>query len=94
MPNNIILLHALAPCRSKASASVTAINAKAGTSNVKHTWSVEVAPVCRGDLVYLPKNYSAAGGVRWALVNSVGSTIRLVDPANDLKGLAFGTAVA
>ena len=39
----VSLLHALAPCRSKQSTSVVATNAKTGTSNVKHVWSVEVS---------------------------------------------------
>ena len=41
----VTLLHSLAPCRSKASSSVVATNAKTGASNVKHVWSVEVAKV-------------------------------------------------
>ena len=82
----VSLLHGLAPCRSKSSSSVVASNAKLGTSNVKHTWSVEVAPICRGDLVCIPRAIagggSAGGGSagRWALVTAVGGSIRLIDP--------------
>ena len=80
------LLHSIAPCRTKASASVVATNAKTGTSNVKHTWSVEVAPCCRGDLVLLPKGCAggpAGGGrSRWAIVTAVGASVHLVDPTS------------
>ena len=81
----VSLLHALAPCKSKSSSSVVATNAKQGTSNVKHTWSVEVAPICKGDLVLLPKSGNfqlPVGGQRWALVGAVGGTIRLIDPTS------------
>ena len=79
----VSLLHGLAPCRSKASAAVIASNAKQGTSNVKHTYAVEVAPVCRGDLVRLPRGAQPNGAVSaWALVVGVGSGLRLLDPAS------------
>lgn len=68
----VSLLHSLAPCRSKASSSLVAANAKTGTSNVRHTWSVEVAAVCRGDLVHLPRSLTAHASVsRWAIVTGV-----------------------
>lgn len=81
------LLHSIAPCRTKASASVVAANAKTGTSNVKHTWAVEVAPCCRGDLLLLPKalaGHTAPGASRWALVTHVGAALHLVDPLSGL----------
>ena len=76
------LLHSIAPCRTKASQALIASNAKTGTSNVKYTWAVEVAPCCRGDLVLLPKALTngAAGLGRWCLVSAVGASLHLVDP--------------
>ena len=82
----VTLLHALAPCRSKASQSAIANQetSRTGKQNVKHTWSVEVAPICRGDLVRLPPKSPAVGALgsssRLALVSSVGGVIHLVDP--------------
>ena len=59
----VTLLHSLAPCRSKASQSAIANQetSRTGKQNVKYTWSVEVAPICRGDLVRVPAKSSAAG---------------------------------
>ena len=86
----VSLLHSLAPCRSKASSSVVATNTKTGISNVKHTWSVEVAPICRGDLVRAPKHVAGSG---WALVGAVGGHVRLIDPMtgklSDLSAEAY-----
>ena len=36
---------ALAPCKCKASSSLVSANAKTGTSNVRHVWAVEIAPL-------------------------------------------------
>ena len=88
----VTLLHSLAPCRSKTSNSVVATNSKTGTSNVKHVWSVEVAPVCRGDLVRLPKSV-AAGGERLALVSSVGGLIHLIDPTTGRRSYLVAAKV-
>ena len=54
------------------------------SSNVKHVWSVEVAPICRGDLIRLPHKSpgagALAGGSRLALVAGVGGSLHLIDP--------------
>lgn len=91
----VSLLHSLAPCRSKASSAVIAANSKLGTSNVRHTWSVEVAPINRGDLVRVPRSIAggAAGGSPWAIVTAVGGSVRLLEPTTgrtfDLSSEAF-----
>ena len=91
----VSLLHSLAPCRSKSSSALIAANLKLGTSNVQHVWSVEVAPISKGDLVRLPKALAggAAGGAQWALVGAVGGSVRLVDPTSgrtfEISGEAY-----
>ena len=87
----VTLLHSLAPCRSKASQSAIANQetSRTGKQNVKYTWSVEVAPICRGDLVRVPAKSSAAGtlggGARLALVAHVGGVVHLLDPTTGRK---------
>lgn len=82
----VTLLQSIAPCRSKASkdgAGGDFMAAKTGASNAKHTWAVEVAPLCRQDLVYLPRHGAgaASGASRWALVTRVAGTLHLLDPS-------------
>ncbi len=74
------LISLLAPCRTKVSQTVVAANAKQGTSNVRHTWSVDLAPLCRGDLVLLPRHLACGVGPL-ALVSRVGASLHLIDPA-------------
>lgn len=70
----------LAPCRCKASSSLVAANARTGTSNVRHVWAIEIAPLCRDDLVLLPKGVAPSLNPL-ALVSRIGATVQLVDPS-------------
>mmetsp|Transcript_20350 Transcript_20350/g.60230 ORF Transcript_20350/g.60230 Transcript_20350/m.60230 type:complete len:577 (+) Transcript_20350:104-1834(+) len=72
---------ALAPCKCKASSSLVSANAKTGTSNVRHVWAVEIAPLCRDDLVLLSKGV-APSLPPLALVSRIGASLHLVDPAS------------
>lgn len=74
----------LVPTRVKPSTSVVATNAKTGNSNVRHVWAVEVAPVCRGDLVCLARPLSSPNGRvgPLALVSRIGHSVHLVDPTS------------
>ena len=72
---------ALAPCKCKASSNVVSANAKTGTSNVKHVWAIEIAPLCRDDLVLLPRGVAPSLSPL-ALVSRIGAMIHLVDPTS------------
>ena len=73
-------LKALAACRVTTSETVVAANAKQGTSNVRHSWLVEVVPLCREDLVVLPAPLASRLPHRLALVARIGSSVHLLDP--------------
>jgi nonsense-mediated mRNA decay protein 3 len=77
------LVGSLVPARAKPSQTVVAANLKQGTSNVKTTWAVDVAPLCRGDLALLPRATASSYGVGpLVLVARVGGSLHLVDPAS------------
>ena len=78
----VACMRGIAPCRVDASKSVVATNTRTGVSNVKHTWMLEVPPLCRGDLVLLPKGMrgGSGGGGAVALVSRVGASLHLLDP--------------
>jgi nonsense-mediated mRNA decay protein 3 len=57
-------------------------NERSGTANLKHAYSVEICPLCKNDLVLLPKKLAQQlrGISRLVLVTKVSSSIHLVDP--------------
>lgn len=69
--------------RSKQSKQLVTHNEKAGTANVRHTWALDVAPLCKDDLVLLPRPTAASLGMptRLCVVAKAGRTIHLVHPS-------------
>lgn len=61
-------LSAVVPIKSKKSEELISIDTQSGNSSYKFSFSVEIAPICRDDLVVLPKK----------LANSLGNISRLV----------------
>lgn len=61
-------LSAVAPVKSKKSEELVSTDTQSGNSSYKFSFSVEIAPICRDDLVVLPKK----------LANSMGNISRLV----------------
>lgn len=88
-------LNAIAPVRSKASEQLISADEKNSTANYKFTYSVELAPICKDDVVCLPlKLARSQGNISQLLVcTRVGTSIHLVDPltlqAIDLSGLLY-----
>jgi nonsense-mediated mRNA decay protein 3 len=68
--------------RVKTSKQLITHNEKAGTANLRLTWGVEVAPICKDDLVLLPRATAAGLGLPTPLcvVARVGRATLLVHP--------------
>lgn len=76
-------LSSVAPARSKTSEELISKDVKNGTAHYKFTYSVELIPVCRDDLVCLPRPVArAAGNVSPLLLCSkITNTVHLIDPS-------------
>ncbi|WVQ62514.1 uncharacterized protein L199_000656 [Kwoniella botswanensis] len=75
-------LAGVVPVRTKASEQLISSDTHSNTSNYKFTYSVEIVPVCKDDLVCLPKNQAKAWGniSPLTICSRVGNTIHLLDP--------------
>ncbi|WRT63701.1 uncharacterized protein IL334_000624 [Kwoniella shivajii] len=75
-------LAGVVPVRSKASEQLISNDTHSNTSNYKFTYSVEIVPVCKDDLVCLPRNQAKAWGniSPLTICSRVGNTIHLLDP--------------
>ncbi|MBW0487694.1 hypothetical protein O181_027409 [Austropuccinia psidii MF-1] len=88
-------LNAIAPVRSKTSEQLISADEKTSTANYKYTYSVELAPICKDDLVCLPLKLarSQANISQLLVCTRVGTSIHLVDPltlqAIDLSGVVY-----
>ncbi|KAL0214492.1 hypothetical protein P9112_006676 [Eukaryota sp. TZLM1-RC] len=70
------------PARYSTSKKLISHDIRNNTYHNKYSFSVEIAPVCKHDLVYLPAKTAASVGdfARFALVKRVASVFVLVDP--------------
>jgi nonsense-mediated mRNA decay protein 3 len=75
-------LEATVPVRSKQSEKLISADLKSNNSTYNYTFSVEIAPICKDDLVVLPPAAAAHLGSmpRLCLCLHVASVIRLIDP--------------
>jgi len=75
-------LQAVVPVRVKQSEQLISLDIQNATTNYKSTWSVEIAPICKDDLVCLPKKLANALGQmgQLALCTKIGNSIHLFDP--------------
>lgn len=75
-------LHCVVPCRDKHSEQLISQDLQSGSSTYKFTFSVEIVPVCREDLVLLPNSLCRSlGGVSPLLVClRVATSLHFVDP--------------
>ncbi|KAL1735039.1 NMD3 family-domain-containing protein [Schizophyllum commune] len=76
-------LNGVVPIRSKSSERLLSSDTHTNTANFKHTYSVEIVPVCKEDLVCIPqKQARALGNLNpLALCIRVGSSLQLLDVA-------------
>ncbi|ORY34325.1 RNA binding protein [Naematelia encephala] len=75
-------LTGVVPVRTKSSEQLISSDTHSNTANYKFTYSVEIVPVCKDDLVVLPKAQAKAWGniSPLTICSRVGNTIHLLDP--------------
>eukprot|EP01114_Cavostelium_apophysatum_P019934 TRINITY_DN6555_c0_g1_i1.p1 TRINITY_DN6555_c0_g1~~TRINITY_DN6555_c0_g1_i1.p1 ORF type:complete len:509 (+),score=147.53 TRINITY_DN6555_c0_g1_i1:148-1674(+) len=75
-------LQAVIPIRFKTSEKLISQDDKSNTANYKHTFSIEVVPICRDDLVCMPiKLARSLGNVSPLLIcHKVSTMVHLIDP--------------
>lgn len=78
----IEFLGKVAPIKSRSDKQLVSHDPKSNTYNYKHTFSVEISPICREDLICLPPKVAATLGKPGPLVicNKVSNSIALFDP--------------
>jgi nonsense-mediated mRNA decay protein 3 len=78
----ICFLESVVPVRVKMSRKLIGIDDKSNTANYKFTNFVEICPLCKDDLLYLPAKLARTLGniPRIVLVKNVSSLIHLIDP--------------
>lgn len=78
----IDFLNAVVPIKSKRSEELVSQDIHAGTSQYKFSFSVEIIPICRDDLVVLPKKLAHQLGniSRIVLCSKVTNTLQFMDP--------------
>jgi len=84
----ISFLEGFAPIKIKASKKLIGMDDKSNVSNYKYTHLVEVCPLCREDLMYLPEKVARKMGNigRCVLVKSISNIIHFVDPLTGQTG--------
>lgn len=75
-------LQAVAPIKVKKSEELVSMDIHSGSSSYKFSYSVEIAPICRDDLVVLPKKLAHSMGniSRLVLCNKITNAIQFMDP--------------
>lgn len=75
-------LASVVPVRSKASEQLISSDTHSNTSNYKFTYSVEIVPVCKDDLVCIPRPLARQWGniSPLTICSRVGNSMHLLDP--------------
>lgn len=75
-------LASVVPVRTQASSSVVSMDIHTSTVNNKFSYSVEIAPICKDDLVVLPKSFAKSLGniSQLLLCSRISNAFRLMDP--------------
>lgn len=75
-------LASVVPVRTQASSAVVSMDTHTSVVNNKFTYSVEIAPVCKDDLVALPKSMAKSLGniSQLLLCSRISNALRLMDP--------------
>lgn len=75
-------LSAVAPIKSKRSEELISIDTQSGSSSYKFTFSIDIAPICRDDLVVLPKKLAHLMGntARLVICSKVTNSLQFLDP--------------
>ncbi|KAI5954450.1 NMD3 [Candida jiufengensis] len=77
-------LTSVAPVKVKKSEELVSTDIHSGSSSYKFSYSIEIAPICRDDLVVLPKKLAHSMGniSRLVLCNKVNNAMQFLDPFN------------
>lgn len=77
-------LNSTVPMKSKKSEELITADIHSGTSVYKFSYSVEIAPICKDDLVVLPAKLAKSMGniSRLVLCSKISNSIQFIDPAN------------
>jgi nonsense-mediated mRNA decay protein 3 len=75
-------LHAVVPVNSRTSEELVSADRKNGIANFKFTYSVELVPICKDDLVCLPKGTAKALSniAQLVLAYKVSNSVHFIDP--------------
>lgn len=75
-------LQAVVPCRYSTSEQLISLDTHSGHSTFKFTFSLEIVPICKDDLVFLPARTAKSLGGMCPLVlcTRVGTSIHFIDP--------------
>ncbi|ODQ68572.1 NMD3-domain-containing protein [Nadsonia fulvescens var. elongata DSM 6958] len=70
------------PCRTKRSEELISMDTHTSVRSYKFTFSVEIVPICKDDIVVLPSRLAKSIGStsRIFICHKIGSSIRLIDP--------------
>ncbi|KAF8211804.1 NMD3-domain-containing protein [Mycena galopus ATCC 62051] len=88
-------LSSVVPVRSKSSEQLLSSDTHTNTANYKFTYSVEIAPICKDDLVCIPPKQARAMSSmnQLAVCARVGNSLQLLDPtslqAADISSAAY-----
>ncbi|TID28829.1 hypothetical protein CANINC_002260 [Pichia inconspicua] len=74
-------LNSTVPIKSKKSEELISADIHSGTSLYKFTFSVEIAPICKDDLVILPSKLAKQMGNISLLCSKISNSIQFIDPA-------------
>ena len=82
------------PIQVKKSKKLIGTDVKSNISNYKFTSLVEIAPLCKDDLLYLPKSLAKSQSSinRLVLLKNVGEVMQVVDPQTGQQGIVSGDA--
>ncbi|ODV68496.1 nonsense-mediated mRNA decay protein 3 [Hyphopichia burtonii NRRL Y-1933] len=75
-------LSAVAPIKAKKSEELVSMDIHSGSSSYKFSFSVEIVPICRDDLVVLPKKLAHSMGniPRLVLCSKISNSVQFLDP--------------
>lgn len=79
----IDFLNAVVPMKFKKSEELISQDTHTGASTYKFTYSVEIVPICRDDLVVLPKKMAKSLGniSQFVLCSKISNTLQFLDPS-------------
>ncbi|KAJ3376138.1 hypothetical protein GGF31_000205 [Allomyces arbusculus] len=86
-------LSAVVPVRTKASEQLISTDIHESTANSRYSYSAELVPICKDDLICLPpKTARSMGGMgQLVLCSRVANTLTIIDP-NSLQGGEFSAS--